>query len=81
MRPRFQHEQTVTLTCSDNGNSNHADVLNFIPESKLVVSLNRSIKLEMRYNARTKMYTAKQSGLEFVSAGPATINVPGVNRR
>jgi hypothetical protein len=71
----------VTLTCSDNGKSNHAEVLSFIPEQKLVVSIDRSIKMEMRYNPKNKMYIANQSGLEFVSSGPKTNVVPGVNRR
>lgn len=81
MRPRVQHDQTVTVTCSDNGKSNHADVITYIPEQKLVVSLDRSIKMEMRYNPKNKMYIANQSGLEFVSTGPKTTIVPGVNRR
>jgi hypothetical protein len=81
MRPRVQYDQTITVTCSDNGKSNHADVLSFVPEQKLVVSLNKSIKMEMRYNPKNKMYMANQSGLEFVSNGPKANIVPGINRR
>ena len=81
MRPRIQHDSSVTVTCSDNGKSNHADVISYIPEQKLIVSLNRSIRLEMRYNSKNNLYMANQSGLEFVSKGPQTTIVPGVNRR
>jgi hypothetical protein len=81
MRPRTQHDKSVTVTCSDNGKSNIAEVLSYSPTRSLIVSLNRTIRLEMKYNAKSNLYIANQSGLEFVSKGPTTTIVPGVNRR
>ena len=74
--PRRQtYKQTTTVTCSDNGKSMIAEVISFNPNQRLVVSLERSIKMEMTYNTKSKLYMAKQSGLEFASSGPETINI------
>jgi hypothetical protein len=75
MLPRQMHKQTTTVTCSDNGKSMIAEVISFIPNQKLIVSLERSIKMEMSYNNKNNLYMAKQSGLEFASSGPETINI------
>ena len=74
--PRRQtYKQTTTVTCSDNGKSMIAEVISFNPNQRLVVSLERSIKMEMTYNTKSQLYMAKQSGLEFASSGPETINI------
>jgi len=75
------YDQTVTVTCSDNGKSQTADVISFSSNNRLVVSLNRSIRMEMIYNPRNKLYMANQSGLEFVSSGPNEIQRVEVKRR
>ena len=75
------HEQTVTVTCSDNGKSQTADLISFYPSQRLIVSLNKSIRMEMIYNTRNKLYIANQSGLEFVSSGPKEIQRVEVKRR
>lgn len=80
-RKQASYEQTTTVTCSDNGKSNTAEVLSFVEEQRLVVSLNRQIKLEMHYNPRNKLYIANQTGLEFVSSGPRKIEVTTLRRR
>ena len=74
--PRRQtYKQTTTVTCSDNGKSMIAEVISFNPKHRLVVSLERSIKMEMTYNAKSNLYMAKQSGLEFASLGPEIIDI------
>jgi len=75
MPPRQMHKQTTSVTCSDNGKSMIAEVITFTPKQRLVVSLERSIKMEMTYNAKNNLYMAKQSGLEFASPGPEIINI------
>jgi hypothetical protein len=75
MPPRQMHKQTTTVTCSDNGKSMIAEVISFTPNQRLVVSLERSIKMEMTYNTKSQLYMARQSGLEFASSGPETINI------
>ena len=78
---KMSYEQTVTVTCSDNGKSQIAEVIRFKPSSNLTVSLNRSIRMEMIYNPRNKLYIANQGGLEFVSNGPNEIKRVEVKRR
>lgn len=76
MRQRqMLHKQTTTVTCSDNGKSMIVDVISFSPTQRLVVSIERSIKMEMTYNTKSKLYTANQSGLEFASSGPDIIDI------
>ena len=81
MATQGHYEQTVTVTCSDNGKSQTAEVIRFSPQSNLIVSLNRSIRMEMIYNTRNKLYIANQSGLEFTSSGPKEIKRVEVKRR
>lgn len=81
MRPQIQYESTTTVTCSDNGNSSTAEVLSFVPEQRLIVSLNRTVRLEMVYNKKNKLYMARQSGLEFASSGPKGNEFKEVKRR
>ena len=80
-RKRPSYESTVVVTCSDNGKTNTAEVLTFMEGQRLVVSLNRQIKMEMVYNPRNKLYIANQTGLEFVSSGPKMIDRTPVKRR
>jgi hypothetical protein len=76
MRQRqISHKPTTTVTCSDNGKSMIAEVITFTPKQRLVVSIERSIKMEMSYNAKNNLYMAKQSGLEFASSGPEIIDI------
>jgi hypothetical protein len=81
MRTHSAYEQTVTVTCSDNGKSSTADVISFMESQRLVISLNRSVRMEMTYNPRNKLYMANQTGLEFVSSGPKKVNRVEVKRR
>jgi len=69
------HKPTTTVTCSDNGKSMVTEVISFVPKKKLIVSIERSIKMEMVYDTKRNLYMAKQSGLEFASSGPETINI------
>ena len=80
-RKRPSYESTVTVTCSDNGKSSTAEVITFMEGQRLVVSLNRQVKMEMIYNPRNKLYIENQTGLEFVSSGPKTVNRTPIKRR
>lgn len=74
-------ESTVTVTCSDNGKSSTAEVINFREKSVLIVSLNRAVRLELIYNPRNGLYIGNQAGLEFVSKGPTATTKPIFKRR
>lgn len=70
MKTTGSYDQTVTVTCSDNGKSQTAEIIKFQEGVRLVVSLNRNIRMELIYNTRNKLYITNQGGLEFVSSGP-----------
>lgn len=59
---------TCEVVCLENSKKATAEVLEFKENTKLVVVLNKSIKLILNWNG--KKYLGKSSGLEFVSDGP-----------
>ena len=63
---------TCEVVCLDNSKKATAEVLEFKENNKLVVVLNRAIKLTLNWNG--KKYLGKSSGLEFVSDGPEITN-------
>jgi hypothetical protein len=75
MRARVMYEQTAVVTCTDNGKSSTADVISYSEGRMLIVSLNRSIKLEMVFNSKKNFYTSNRTGLEFISTGPKKIEL------
>jgi arylsulfatase A-like enzyme len=81
MKTNGTWESTAIVSCSDNGQSKTAEVIKLQEGQRMVVSIDRSIRLEMVYNPRNKLYIANQSGLEFVSSGPKWIERTEVKRR
>jgi poly(A) polymerase Pap1 len=73
MRDEIYYEDTCEVNCTDNGNTITAEILNFVPESFLSVSVNRAIKLNLTYNPTYKEYVGSNAGLEFISKGPAEV--------
>jgi hypothetical protein len=59
---------TCEVTCENNGKKIVAEVLDLQEKIYLSVSLNRSLKLELRWNGN--VYEGRQSGLTFVTQGP-----------
>lgn len=74
-RRHLNYKPTTQVTCSDNGKSVTAQVISFVPEQRLVISLENSIRVEMIYNPNLKLYMTKMSGLEFASNGPEIIDI------
>lgn len=64
---------TCEVICEDNGRKFVTDVLNFREGQHLTVSLERSIKLELKWNR--KIYEGHFGGKSFVSDGPVIRNV------
>jgi len=54
----------------DSGKTVTADVLNFQPERSLTVSINKSIKVILKYQQRGHKYIGSAAGFEFWSDGP-----------
>lgn len=59
---------TCEVTCEDTGRIVTAELLDFVENRKLSVSINRSIRLDLRYNGR--VYHGESRGLTFLSPGP-----------
>jgi hypothetical protein len=59
---------TCEVVCDDNGKRVQAEILKFQERQTLNVSLQRTIRLEMKWNG--KVYEGRSSGLSFSSIGP-----------
>jgi hypothetical protein len=65
-----RYEEICSVHCTENGQSVIADILDFKPQVILVVSLNKSIKLTLRYVPRHENYQGSMYGREFTTKGP-----------
>ena len=66
----IKYEETCQVKCVDNGQVVDADVLDFKPQIILSVSLDRSIKLVLKYNSKTDEYQGDLYGRTFITKGP-----------
>lgn len=66
-------EDTCEIICEDNGRKMVADILAFKEGQYLTVALEKSLKLELRWNRR--IYEGMMGKLSFVSEGPIVRNV------
>lgn len=65
-----QYSDTAQIKCVDNNKVMQVDILSFAPQKSLAVSVQKSLKLHMKYNDRTNVYEGNMAGLTFVSSGP-----------
>jgi hypothetical protein len=70
---KSNYEEKVELTCSENGTTLPAEILDFKPAYMLVVSVNRQVKVYLKYNTSSKCYVGNVGSLEFRSSGPKEI--------
>ena len=54
----------------DNGQTVKADIPEFKPQILLSVSLEKSIKIVLKYNAKSDEYQGELYGRTFISKGP-----------
>lgn len=66
----IRYDEDCKVTCVDNGKVVTADVLNFSPQKTLSVSLDRSVKLVLKYSEKNDEYQGDLYGRTFVSNGP-----------
>lgn len=66
----IRYEDSTRVTCVDNGQTVDAEVLEFKPQLLLSISLNRSIKLILKYSSKSNEYQGDLYGRTFVSKGP-----------
>jgi len=75
MSEMTRHSDKCMVTCVSSKKSSEADVMEFTDRKHLVVSLNRSVKLTMKWNGRC--YEGRTAGLDFETAGPKVSKVTG----
>jgi len=70
MRTRTEYKDNVVLTCLENNKTVEGEVLDFKPAYMMTVSIDRKVRVVLRYNTGKKLYLGKVGSLEFSSAGP-----------
>lgn len=74
---RTEYSDTCEIHNTDRGKTFTAEILNFVPEKILDVSLDRSVKISMRWqNSPTGsggFYIGSMAGMEFTSEGPDSV--------
>lgn len=66
----IRYDDKVKVTCVDNNQTVDAEVLEFKPQSLLSISLERKLKLVLKYIAKSDEYQGELYGRTFVSKGP-----------
>lgn len=66
----IKYEETANVTCVDNGQVVTADILDFKPQVLLSISLEKKIKLVLKYAAKSNEYQGELYGRTFISKGP-----------
>jgi hypothetical protein len=66
----IRYDETAQVKCVDNGQTVTAEVLEFKPQVLLSISLNKSIKVVLKYAAKSDEYQGDLYGRTFVSKGP-----------
>jgi len=66
----IRYDETAQVKCVDNGQTVTADVLEFKPQVLLSISLNKSIKVVLKYSINSDEYQGDLYGRTFVSKGP-----------
>lgn len=66
----IRYEETCKITCVDNNETVTADILEFKPQNLLNVSLNKTIKMVLKYAVKSDEYQGNLYGRTFISKGP-----------
>jgi hypothetical protein len=64
---------TCEVICEDNGRKMVADILSYREGQYLAVSLEKQLKLELKWNG--KIFEGRLGKMSFVSEGPSVQNV------
>lgn len=70
MKTQTVYDEVCDVTELKTGKTVQGETLSFRPQQQLVVTINRSVKLVMMWNAKHQVYQASMAGMEFESAGP-----------
>lgn len=74
MRNTVNYDDKCKIHCTNNKKEMDVEILNFKPGAYLDVSVNRSVKVTLRYEAAPHdHYVGMMAGLEFTTKGPKKI--------
>jgi hypothetical protein len=73
-----RYDDTAQVTCIDNGQTVKADILDFKPQVLMSVALANSVKVVLKYVAKSDEYQTELYGRTFVSKGPKAHHVKTV---
>lgn len=71
----IKYDDTAMVTCVDNRQTVKAEILEFKPQVLLSISLEKSIKLVLKYVTKSDEYQAELYGRTFVSKGPKSHHI------
>jgi len=74
---RVEYADTCEIHNTDRDKVMTVEVLDFLPQKKLVVSVQRSVKVTLTYNEYHKVYIGSMAGMEFTSSGPQEFETRG----
>tara|TARA_R110000868_G_scaffold4177_1_gene25939 strand:- start:1514 stop:1747 length:234 start_codon:yes stop_codon:yes gene_type:complete len=66
----MSYSDTCEIVNTNNSAVVVAEILEFKPSFVLTVSINRSIKVVLRYDTVLKLYVGNMAGMEMTSTGP-----------
>lgn len=55
---------------TDHDKTVEVDILDFVPQKKLIVSVQKSVKLTLAWDDKHHIYVGSMGGMEFTSEGP-----------
>lgn len=70
MKPQVSYKDTAEITDANTGKTLVGEILDFKPAYMLAVSIERQVKVILRYNTEKKLYTGNVGSLVFTSPGP-----------
>lgn len=65
-----QYQDFCEVVNIDTGTKVTAELLDFKEKNVLTCSVQRAVKLVLKYNPKTRTYVGFQAGMEFSSNGP-----------
>lgn len=69
-KTKIDHDEMLILECSENGKTIEAELLEYKHAYSITCSVNRQVKVYLRYNAGSKKYLGRVGALEFSTNGP-----------
>lgn len=74
-RIRTEYADKILLKCTENSQTLEAEILDYRPAHMITCSVNRQVKVYLRYNSADKNYAGSVGSLEFKSTGPETTEI------